>query len=73
MLGIKIPSLVSVLAGAPYFYSGAAPTLEEVLENVTHRSAGTADVDTLTDPAAREDLVRFLKIDRRQDLNFPIR
>jgi hypothetical protein len=31
------------------------------LENVTHRSAGTGGVDTLTDPAAREDVVTFLK------------
>jgi hypothetical protein len=30
------------------------------LENVTHRAAGTG-TDTLTDPAAREDLVLFLK------------
>jgi cytochrome c peroxidase len=59
--GFNIPSLLSVFAGAPYLHSGSAPTLEEVLENVTHRSAGTSGVDTLTDPAAREDLVRFLK------------
>ena len=36
------------------------PTLDEVLENVTHRAAGTG-TDTLTDPAAREDLIVFLK------------
>ncbi len=60
-LGFNIPSLLSVFAGTPYLHSGAAPTLEEVLKNVTHRSAGTGGVDTLTDPAARENLVTFLK------------
>jgi hypothetical protein len=56
MLGFNIPSLVSVFAGAPYLHSGFAPTLDEVLENATHRAAGTG-TDTLTDPVAREDLV----------------
>jgi CxxC motif-containing protein (DUF1111 family) len=60
-LGINIPSLVSVFAGAPYFHSGAAPTLEAVLENVTHRSAGTGGVDTLTNAQNRANVVTFLK------------
>src|SRR4029077_1182221 len=47
-LGFNIPSLLSVFAGAPYLHSGFAPTLDEVLENVTHRAAGTG-TDTLTD------------------------
>jgi cytochrome c peroxidase len=59
--GLNIPSLLSVFAGTPYLHSGAAPTLEAVLENVTHRSAGTGGIDALTDPAAREDVVTFLK------------
>jgi YVTN family beta-propeller protein len=59
--GFNIPSLLSVFAGAPYLHSGSAPTLEEVLDNVTHRAAGTGGVDTLADPAARENVVRFLK------------
>jgi YVTN family beta-propeller protein len=59
--GFNIPSLLSVFAGTPYLHSGAAPTLEAVLENVTHRSAGTGGVDTLTNPADREDVVLFLK------------
>jgi YVTN family beta-propeller protein len=71
-LGFNIPSLLSVFAGAPYLHSGGAPTLKEVLENVTHRSAGTAGVDTLTDPAAREDVVTFLKsIDSNSQI-FPL-
>ncbi len=60
-LGINTPSLVSVFAGAPYFHGGAAPTLGSVLENVTHRSAGTGGVDTLTSAADRALLVRFLQ------------
>jgi YVTN family beta-propeller protein len=65
ILGFTVPSLISVFASAPYLHSGAAPTLDDVLENVTHRSAGTGGVDTLTKPKDREDLVEFLKsIDR---------
>ncbi len=65
VLGINVPSLISVFAGAPYLHSGAAPTLGAVLLNITHRSAGTGGIDTLTNPQDRSDLVRFLKtIDR---------
>ena len=42
VLGINIPSLLSVFAGAPFFHSGAAQTLDDVLANVQHRSLGTA-------------------------------
>jgi YVTN family beta-propeller protein len=63
--GFNIPSLVSVFASAPYLHSGAAPTLDVLLENVTHRSAGSGGVDTLTSASDRRALVRFLKsIDR---------
>ena len=63
--GFNVPSLIAVFASAPYLHSGAAPTLDAVLENVTHRSAGSGGVDTLQAPSAREQLVRFLKsIDR---------
>lgn len=65
VLGINVPSLLSVFASAPYLHSGAAPTLDAVLENVAHRSAGTGGVDTLTNAGDRQELVRFLKsIDR---------
>ena len=40
ILGFNVPSLISVFASAPYLHSGAAPTLEAVLENVTHRRVG---------------------------------
>jgi YVTN family beta-propeller protein len=72
ILGINIPSLISVFASAPYLHSGAAPTLDAVLENVTHRSAGNNGVDTLANPADRALVVRFLKsIDRDTD-PFPL-
>jgi phytoene dehydrogenase-like protein len=63
--GFNVPSLISVFASAPYLHSGAAPTLDAVLENVTHRSAGSGGVDTLTNFDDRRQLVRFLEsIDR---------
>ena len=37
-----------------------ATSLDEVLHNVTHRSAGTGGVDTLTNAADRAKIVRFL-------------
>lgn len=60
-LGFNIPSLISVFAGAPYLHSGGAQTLDAVMENVTHRSRGTAGVDTLSNAADRKALVAFLK------------
>ena len=63
--GFNVPSLISVFASAPYLHSGAAPTLDAVLENVTHRSAGSGGVDTLANFDDRRQLVRFLEsIDR---------
>jgi hypothetical protein len=66
ILGINVPSLISVFAGAPYLHSGAAPTLDAVLENVTHRTIGRPDGrDVLDKPQDRKDLVEFLvTIDR---------
>ena len=63
--GFNVPSLIAVFASAPYLHSGAAPTLNAVLDNVIHRSAGSGGVDTLTNPTDRRNLVRFLRsIDR---------
>jgi len=59
--GFNTPSLRSVFASAPYLHDGSAQTLDDVLDNVVHRSAGTAGVDTLTNPADRQALVRFLE------------
>ncbi len=65
-LGFNVPSLISVFASAPYLHSGAAATLDDVLSNVTHRTAGRADhLDLLNTPLFRRFLVQFLKsIDR---------
>jgi len=61
VLGFNIPSLLSVFVGAPYLHNGQCPDLECVLNNVTHRSAGTGGVDTLSNPKDRTKLIRFLK------------
>jgi len=60
-LGFNIPSLVAVFASAPYFHSGGAPTLNDVLGNVSHRAAGTGGVDTLSSAADRAKVVKFLR------------
>lgn len=61
--GISPPSLLSLFATAPYLHSGQAQTLEEVLDNPAHRTAGADNpaVDVLNDPNRRALLVRFLK------------
>jgi hypothetical protein len=61
VLGFNIPSLLSVFAGAPYFHNGAAPTLDDVLDRVEHRSAGTGGTDQLSNPRDRAAVVRFLE------------
>ena len=66
VLGFNVPSLISVFASAPYLHSGAAASLEEVLQNVTHRTAGRADhLDILNVALSRRLLAQFLSsIDR---------
>lgn len=60
--GYNPPSLLGVFANRDSFlHNGAARSLDEVLQNVTHRSAGTSGVDTLTNPSDRAFLVRFLQ------------
>jgi YVTN family beta-propeller protein len=70
-LGFNIPSLVSVFAGAPYLHNGSAPTLDDVLANVTHRASGTGGVDTLSSAADRAKLVKFLKSIDVRTTTFP--
>lgn len=59
--GFAPPSLLSVFA-FPFtlLHNGVAPSLEAVLANVTHRSAGTSGVDTLSNAADRAKVARFL-------------
>jgi len=59
--GFVPPSLLSIFAfPQTFFHNGAALSLDEVLDNVTHRSAGTAGVDTLSSAADRAKVVAFL-------------
>lgn len=60
--GFVPASLLSLFAFPKTFlHNGAAKSLDEVLNNVTHRSAGTSGVDTLSNPADRAKIVRFLQ------------
>jgi len=59
--GFNPPSLLSIHAfPQTFFHNGAALSLDEVLQNVTHRSAGTGGVDTLTNPSDRSRVALFL-------------
>lgn len=59
--GFVPPSLLSISAFPQTFlHNGAAVSVDEVLENVTHRSAGTGGVDTLTSASDRAKLARFV-------------
>jgi YVTN family beta-propeller protein len=59
--GFVPPSLISIFAfPRTFFHNGAADSLAAALNNVTHRSAGTGGVDTLTSPTDRQRLVDFL-------------
>ena len=59
--GFSPASLLSLFAfPQTFFHNGAANSLSAVLDNVTHRSAGTGGVDTLTSAADRQKLVQFL-------------
>jgi YVTN family beta-propeller protein len=65
--GFVPPSLLSLFAfPQTFFHNGSAETLETVMANVQHRSAGTNGTDTLADTQKRARLVRFLlSIDAR--------
>jgi YVTN family beta-propeller protein len=59
--GFVPPSLLSLFAfPQTFFHNGAALSLDEVMNNGTHRSAGTGGVDTLTNAADRAKVVAFL-------------
>jgi YVTN family beta-propeller protein len=59
--GFVPPSLLSIHAFPQTFlHNGAVGSLGEVLDNVNHRSSGTAGVDTLSNVADRAKLVKFL-------------
>lgn len=59
--GFLPPSLLSIHAfPGVFFHNGAVVSLEQVMNNVAHRSAGTAGVDTLTSSADGDKVVKFL-------------
>ena len=58
--GFNPPSLLGAGSMTPVLHNGSAITLEDVLENVTHRSAGTGGVDKLSRPRDRERLAAFV-------------
>ena len=59
--GFVPPSLLSIHAfPETFFHNGSAASLDDVMANVTHRSAGTGGVDTLTNAADRAKIVKFL-------------
>jgi len=59
--GYVPPSLISVFAATrTYWHNGTALSLDAVLENVTHRAAGTGGIDTLTDAGRRAELAAFV-------------
>ena len=56
------PSLLAIHAFPQSFlHNGAATSLGQAMNNVTHRSAGTSGVDTLSNAADRDKLVKFLQ------------
>ncbi|HWW87486.1 MAG TPA: beta-propeller fold lactonase family protein [Vicinamibacterales bacterium] len=65
--GFVPPSLLSIFAfPQTFFHNGSAASLEKVLKNVTHRTAGTGGVDVLSREEDRDRLVTFLlSIDAR--------
>jgi YVTN family beta-propeller protein len=58
--GFNIPSMLSVHETAPYFYSGLAQTLEEVLNGSQDNSGGTRQ-HFVTNPENRQALIAFLR------------
>jgi len=62
-------SLLGGFGMGPYLHNGSALTLDNVLENVKHRSAGNRGTDILQDARDRQALVEFLK---SIDVNTPV-
>jgi hypothetical protein len=68
--GINIPSLLSVHETAPYFYSGLAQTLEQVL-NGSQDSFGGVRHHFVTNAQNRAALIRFLQSIDQTTPTFP--
>jgi hypothetical protein len=60
--GYVPPSLLSGFAfEGELLHNGVALSFDEVLNNVTHRSAGTGGVDVLSNAADRAKIAEFLR------------
>jgi YVTN family beta-propeller protein len=62
--GFAPPSLLGAWATGPLFHNGSAVTIDDILDNVTHRRAGLdhpSKSDLLNHPRNRALLVKFLK------------
>jgi hypothetical protein len=59
--GFVPDSLLSIFAfPQTFFHNGSALSLDEVMDNVVHRTAGTGGVDVLSSPADRAKIIQFL-------------
>ena len=59
--GFAPPSLLSLFAfSQTFFHGGAADSLDAVMQNTVHRSAGTPATDTLPEAGKRSQLIKFL-------------
>lgn len=59
--GFAPPSLLSLFAfPQTFFHSGAADSLDAVMQNTVHRSAATPGTDTLQEAGKRSQLIKFL-------------
>ncbi len=70
--GFNPPSLLGAHGLGPVLHNGSALTIEDVLENVTHRSAGTGGVDKLARLRDRERLAAFVRSIDANTTPFPI-
>ena len=72
-IGFNIPSLLGIWTVQPYYHNGACETLNCVLANVTHRTAGLrpGQIDPLVGAGSQANVVAFLKtLDAETD--FPL-
>jgi YVTN family beta-propeller protein len=70
--GFAPPSLLSGFAfSGSHLHGGAADSLEVVMQNVVHRSAGTGGVDTLSNPSDRAKVARFVQSIDAASVPFP--
>ena len=59
--GFQPPSLLSLFAfPQTFFHNGSSNTLDDVMNNVAHRSGGNGGTDRLADSTQRARLIKFL-------------